>query len=131
MPSNAIGHATGRLSWARERNRLRQFVLEQEGWRIRGIWNADWFYNRESEMHKLLDAIERARSGRDCDAKPVPPAKPLVIDRSEPVPEPESTRIQYEEASFAIPESSCRDIHEMAASTLDEYVVKIISPAAR
>ncbi len=49
-------------SWARERDRLRQAVLEQKGWRFHRIWSTDWFYNRDAEVQKLLAAIDRARA---------------------------------------------------------------------
>lgn len=48
-------------SWARERDRLRQQVLEGKGWRFHRIWSTDWFYNRAIEVQKLIRAIEEAR----------------------------------------------------------------------
>ena len=48
-------------SWARERDRLRQQVLETKGWRFHRIWSTDWFYSRPSEIQKLLREIEEAR----------------------------------------------------------------------
>ena len=57
-------------SWARERDRLRQAVLEGKGWRFHRIWSTDWFYNRQVELDKLLTAIERARSGSGSGGVP-------------------------------------------------------------
>ncbi|MCY4656485.1 MAG: DUF3320 domain-containing protein, partial [Gammaproteobacteria bacterium] len=48
-------------SWARERDRLRQQVLEGKGWRFHRIWSTDWFYNRDTEIQKLVKAIEVAQ----------------------------------------------------------------------
>ena len=48
-------------SWARERDRLRQQVLETKGWRFHRIWSTDWFYNRDAEIQKLVRAVEEAR----------------------------------------------------------------------
>jgi len=50
---------------ARDRDRLRQDVLESRGWKIHRIWSTDWFNNRESEIHRLLQRIEKcvAESG--------------------------------------------------------------------
>jgi len=47
--------------WARERDRLRQSVLEDLGWRFHRIWSTDWFYNREVELRRLKSALEEAR----------------------------------------------------------------------
>ncbi|MBC8174762.1 MAG: DUF3320 domain-containing protein [Candidatus Marinimicrobia bacterium] len=49
-------------STARDRDRLRQQVLENLGWRFYRIWSTDWFLNPSREMSKLLDAIENAKS---------------------------------------------------------------------
>ena len=47
--------------WARERDRLRQQVLEHQGWRFHRIWSTDWFYRREPEVQRLRTALARAR----------------------------------------------------------------------
>ena len=47
--------------WARERDRLRQGVLEGFGWKFHRIWSTDWFYRRDSEIQKLRTALEDAR----------------------------------------------------------------------
>ncbi len=47
--------------WARERDRLRQAVLENLGWRFHRIWSTDWFYRREAEISRLSEALERSR----------------------------------------------------------------------
>ena len=46
--------------WARERDRLRQEVLENLGWTFHRIWSTDWFRNPSREKHKLAEAIEKA-----------------------------------------------------------------------
>jgi very-short-patch-repair endonuclease len=46
---------------ARDRDRLRQEVLEGLGWRIHRIWSTDWFHNPENELKRLVKAIEDAR----------------------------------------------------------------------
>lgn len=61
---------------ARDRDRLRQHVLETLGWRILRIWSTDWWSNpaREAErLHaELRAALDRARQARD------------IRDRNEP-----------------------------------------------
>ena len=47
--------------WARERDRLRQDVLEGLGWDFHRIWSTDWFYGREDEIKRLGEALARAR----------------------------------------------------------------------
>jgi very-short-patch-repair endonuclease len=43
---------------ARDRDRLRQEILENLGWKIYRIWSTDWFRNRDAEIRKMLGRIE-------------------------------------------------------------------------
>lgn len=43
---------------ARDRDRLRQHILEGLGWRIHRIWSTDWWLNREAETDKLVARLE-------------------------------------------------------------------------
>ena len=48
--------------WARERDRLRQDVLEHLGWRFYRIWSTDWFYHRTAEIERLRLALAQAHA---------------------------------------------------------------------
>jgi very-short-patch-repair endonuclease len=48
---------------ARERDRLRQSVLEGLGWNIYRIWSTDWFRQPSIELRKLLDYINALERG--------------------------------------------------------------------
>ncbi len=45
---------------ARERDRLRQDILESMGWRIYRVWSTDWVKAPASEGKRLLEAVEKA-----------------------------------------------------------------------
>ena len=45
---------------ARERDRLRQMVLENIGWKIYRIWSTDWIKDQNTEGRKLIENIEEA-----------------------------------------------------------------------
>jgi very-short-patch-repair endonuclease len=47
---------------ARDRDRLRQQVLEARGWTIHRVWSTDWFKDRQGQIQRLLSLIETARS---------------------------------------------------------------------
>jgi very-short-patch-repair endonuclease len=103
---------------ARDRDRLRQHVLETLGWRILRVWSTDWWTNAAREADRLHGqlggALERARAERaerseqslaphdsgvpigDVDAPDdtgtvLPPqdANPTLDDGAGPAPEPE------------------------------------------
>jgi very-short-patch-repair endonuclease len=43
---------------ARDRDRLRQQVLEELGWKIHRIWSTDWFRNARREVDRLAQRLE-------------------------------------------------------------------------
>ncbi len=73
---------------ARDRDRLRQHVLEGLGWKILRIWSTDWWTNagREAErLHQALSSmLERARVARTTEAQDI--ASDPVSEN--PVPQP-------------------------------------------
>lgn len=66
---------------ARDRDRLRQDVLEGLGWTIYRIWSTAWFTNRPAEMTKLREAIERAVEASSV-ATPSQVHSDEVVDRA-------------------------------------------------
>lgn len=93
---------------ARDRDRLRQEVLEGLGWKLHRVWSTDWFKDREGTIQRLLARVEefreleRARSAQDPAplavraplAEPArdgePPASPLETVRESALAPPRS-----------------------------------------
>lgn len=46
---------------ARDRDRLRQQILEGLGWEIYRIWSTDWYKNRPDSLRRLLQAIKESK----------------------------------------------------------------------
>nr|AUN37153.1 DNA helicase related protein [uncultured bacterium] len=46
---------------ARDRDRLRQQVLEARGWTIHRLWSTDWFKDRSGQIERLLALVEQTR----------------------------------------------------------------------
>jgi very-short-patch-repair endonuclease len=67
---------------ARDRDRLRQAVLEGLGWRIHRIWSWDWVRERPTEVKRLKIAIEHAIAARE---DPHPSARQGTATREEDV----------------------------------------------
>jgi len=71
--------------WARDRDRLRETVLEGLGWTLHRIWSADWLRNREEALNRCVAAIEASKRARA--QAPVKAARPATtIDRTSQVP---------------------------------------------
>ena len=45
---------------ARDRDRLRQDILERMGWQFYRIWSTDWFRNKRVEKERLLAEVKKA-----------------------------------------------------------------------
>jgi len=56
---------------ARDRDRLRQQVLEARGWTIHRVWSTDWFKDRPGQIERLLHLVaeDRARATEARDAE--------------------------------------------------------------
>lgn len=58
---------------ARERDRLRQELLERRGWRFHRIWSTDWFNDADGEVRRVVDAFTKALDNRQ-ENSPAPAA---------------------------------------------------------
>ena len=74
---------------ARDRDRLRQQVLESRGWRFHRIWSTAWFRNRDVELNKAEQAWKKAAQVSEGSEVPPDASSPRVIEndsRSRPAP---------------------------------------------
>jgi hypothetical protein len=65
---------------ARDRDRLRQEVLERLGWRIYRIWGTAWYRNRNEQEERLRAAIADAINGGVQAAMPIRRAGPIELE---------------------------------------------------
>lgn len=80
---------------ARERDRLRQDVLERMGWNIYRIWSTDWFRNRRDAEKRLIKVIEEVINGNITGIK----KKDILIEKPK-----NNDCIYTEELELRIPE---------------------------
>ncbi|MCB1330770.1 MAG: DUF3320 domain-containing protein, partial [Maritimibacter sp.] len=119
--------------WARERDRLRQDVLEGLGWTFHRIWSTDWFHRRSQEIARLRDALDQARV-RATDGIAVHGAnheRPMVAEEVDEAPEvfdvPDVLRLE-------VPAYVCADLranttvepHAAPVSSLSKLAFKIV-----
>lgn len=51
-----------RAATARDRDKLRQLILEGLGWKLHRIWSTDWWHDANKEMGKLIQHLSAIRS---------------------------------------------------------------------
>ncbi len=71
---------------ARDRDRLRQEVLEGLGWRIHRIWSSDWINDPESEIQKVLQVLRQAVAKPGAIQTPAAPAEKKTAELSKAQP---------------------------------------------
>ncbi len=82
---------------ARDRDRLRQAVLEGLGWRLHRIWSTDWWLKRSREIAKLEEALRVAKQKVDAsdDVDLSPPANVAPTYESTDPPDSQDTNLRY------------------------------------
>ncbi|WP_323038762.1 DUF3320 domain-containing protein [Gemmobacter sp.] len=121
--------------WARERDRLRQDILENLGWRFHRIWSTDWFHHRKREIERLKAALEHAReqieTGIRVRGANHASARPLI----EATAEPEQGPIDIDHLTIKMPAYVRADLtvrssvepHEAPVAQLADLVSKIVA----
>lgn len=123
---------------ARDRDRLRQSVLESHGWTIHRIWSTDWFQRPSQELDRVIAAIDAAKA--EDQEREVRRAKPVVRITSEDVgdltlmgietgevkaePAPSDT-IFYKEAAITREAHHSAELHEVPRGVLVAHVETI------
>ncbi len=94
----------------RDRDRIRQEILESLGWkgRIWRIWSADWFYNPRQETEKLLAFLEGRRQLSKQEKDPDYDKEESLQEAAQEEPAPEAHL--EEELCEAIASSAAEDL---------------------
>ena len=89
-----------RSAVARDRDKTRQLVLENLGWKLIRVWSTDWWYDPQTAiervdktLHELLEQsrAEAAKAASSTDTNPAPAPDPAtnsgaaVVDETRPV----------------------------------------------
>ncbi|HXG10904.1 MAG TPA: DUF4011 domain-containing protein [Gemmataceae bacterium] len=118
---------------ARDRDRLRQEVLESLGWRICRIWSTDWLRDREGQVRRVLAALAKARQ-EAAHPSPAAPAPPAPCPRAEAPGEPQEPAVPAAVPSYRsiddVPGDALRaavlDVLRSCGNTGDEDLVKAV-----
>ena len=85
--------------WARERDHMRQQVLEGFGWHFHRIWSTDWFYHRDKEIQRLRKALDEAQR-RDLSRSLEGSNKEIALNENNPIHIEGLQDFQLEESSI-------------------------------
>lgn len=128
---------------ARDRDRLRQSVLESHGWSIHRVWSTDWFQRPAEQLDLIIARVEAAKREHDAAAAGAKqqraiPSEIVSVDREDNLTEIGFVAVGetapgalYEEALISRPSHLVCELHEAprgALSTLAEAVVEVEGP---
>ena len=88
-----------RFKNARDRDCLRQRVLENMGWKFYRIWSVDWYRNNPIEKEALLQMVQDAVQKSSEPEPEVPVEEPLEVEE-ESAPEQNQFEIDIPERTF-------------------------------
>jgi very-short-patch-repair endonuclease len=94
---------------ARDRDRLRQEVLEGLGWTLYRIWSTDWFRRPAREKERLLAVIERAAAARSPPTTTKMPPPEAVIPAAVPSQKSDAGSARsapYRECALSVPQGA-------------------------
>lgn len=123
---------------ARDRDRLRQAVLEDHGWIIHRIWSTDWFQRPQEQLERVINAIEAAkteldeRSERGSASGRAVNVEIVTVDRgeitevglSDVVPEAQFSGAAYVEATLTRP--GPYELHETPVGRMADLVSQVV-----
>jgi very-short-patch-repair endonuclease len=105
---------------ARDRDRLRQEVLESLGWRICRVWSTDWLRDRAAQIRRVLAALDQAQREGPGPAPGQPAAKPagsLAVPRPSSAGKEAVNEPPAYESIEEVPEPLLRDLLVRALQT--------------
>lgn len=124
---------------ARDRDRLRQSVLESHGWMIHRVWSTDWFQRPGQELDRIVERIQAAKEeaiATGSKAHRAVPYEIVTVERHDVteigIAETDANAIlAYVEATPMRPSHITCELHETPRGTLSamaEEVVNIEGP---
>ncbi|OPY28851.1 MAG: hypothetical protein A4E27_00259 [Methanobacterium sp. PtaU1.Bin242] len=123
---------------ARDRDRLRQQVLEGLGWNFHRIWSTDWYRNRGESQRKLLEAIENAGKTPKSDrivsdhlkveklVKEIEPVKDKIKSSNKPMDKSVESEVTDYKICSSIDVDSTVELPQKSMGEISKAIVQIV-----
>jgi very-short-patch-repair endonuclease len=109
---------------ARDRDRLRQQVLEGLDWTIHRIWSTDWYLDPRRELAKVEEAI-RGAAQRSCGPKASPGSAPLQRAVAQEDEQVSSDAVPYRTASLTLSLQG-HSLHLASDHQMLEWIMQVV-----
>lgn len=117
---------------SRDRDRLRDEVLQNLGWSIHRIWSVDWFKNPERELRRIVEAVNHARVVPKASERMVPLVGAGLSDPAEEEPAFEEPLRSAELRANAYKVCQLRveldgtELHEVPARKFADWIRQVV-----
>ena len=111
--------------WARDRDRLRDQVLEDLGWRLHRIWSTDYFNNPEREIGRAVTAIEQAIESRAAEPPAAAPQN-QAIQRTPARHELDEQPVPLYRMAEPVVRLGWLELHEISPHSLINSVAEVV-----
>jgi hypothetical protein len=114
--------------WARDRDRIRQSVLEGLGWTIHRVWSTDWFRSPQKELQKILKSIEASKAVSAISAAGSSEKKGFSLERAESEGDAQKVAVvaPYQTAQPKL-ELHGEELHEVSSLKLAKAINAVVS----
>ncbi|WP_457310064.1 DUF3320 domain-containing protein [Sphingomonas sp. UYAg733] len=123
---------------ARDRDRLRQSVLESHGWSIHRVWSTDWFQRPVQQLDLIVARVEAAKAEHDAQAagtgaKRAVPFEIVTIEREDVTEiglaasdDAAPSVVAYVEATVTRPSHIVNELHDAPRGILSELAERVV-----
>lgn len=122
---------------ARDRDRLRQSVLESHGWMIHRVWSTDWFHRPSEQLELIVARIEAAKAEHDAAASAraarAVSVEIVTVEREDgteigfaPAGDESMANSAYVEAALTRPSRLTAELHETPTGILTALVEETV-----
>jgi very-short-patch-repair endonuclease len=101
----------------RDRDALRQLVLERLGWKIYRVWSTDWFKFPLAAQEKLMETINRIIEGKDSNTPTIDSLK-----KKQELTNPIQEEIKVKESKLSFHEYEVADADVKKLNSLHGYI---------
>jgi very-short-patch-repair endonuclease len=124
-----------RSASARDRDRLRQVILESKGWVVHRIWSTDWFNNPKRELERTVQAIEESKQKRQHSPQVEPSVVEVKIERQNPAQLPANNKnserkLQPYQLTCDTFQSGWSNIEDIPAEYLEQVIERVVTVEA-
>jgi hypothetical protein len=116
---------------ARDRDRIRQDILESMGWKIYRIWSTDWFKHRSEEESRLKNALEEVKNNAVIIEPNVKPVEQEIIIEDRAIEDEEDDNLEEKPSINDQPKEEKQPVDDELKAELQKFKDEVVAKKYR